>query len=224
MKWFRMWTDILDDPKCSPSRMSRETFSTLILLFAYASELETGGKITSVLDTAWRLRMHINNLKSQLHLLEKAGIITLQNNGITIINWDKRQFLSDDSYARVKRFRNEKRNVSETKKETAPEQIQNRAEQSRAEKPIAEIFFKGQVLKIPTLNHEAFLKSFPGVNLEAQYRKMDSWMLANPGNKKKNHPRFAQNWLSNSKPENGGAGNAESERQPNPFLDDPQPR
>jgi hypothetical protein len=67
-----------------------------------------------------------------------------------------------------------------------------------------EFHFQGQVLKIPIKNHEAFIKAYPEIKIDVEYSKMDAWLVANPKNNKKNYPRFAQNWLSNCKPGNGG--------------------
>jgi len=64
-----------------------------------------------------------------------------------------------------------------------------------------EIHFQGSILKIPLKSHEAFVKAFPSLPIEAEYKKMDAWLIANPKKDKKNHPRFALNWLSRSEKE-----------------------
>ena len=121
MKWFRLWVDILDDPKLSVSVTLPETFRATILLMAYARELNNAGKIDQPEDViAWRLRMGIPELKKHLKHLSDLKIITLKPE-ISFINWGKRQFLSDTSTERVKRFRIKKRNVSKSFHETAPD-------------------------------------------------------------------------------------------------------
>jgi len=121
MKWFRMWNDIIDDPKCNVSNMPYETFHLFVSLMAYASELEKNGFIHNEDDPAWRLRISNEKLKKHLKILINLEIITQDKNGISFKNWNKRQFSSDKSTDRVKRFRNGKRNVSETVNETPPE-------------------------------------------------------------------------------------------------------
>lgn len=121
MRWFRLWIDILDDPKLAVTVTSAETFRVTILLMAYARELDNAGKIDQPDDViAWRLRIQVSDLKRHLKHLEDLKIIKLKPE-ICFINWDKRQFLSDDSTERVKRFRIKKGNVTKQLHETAPE-------------------------------------------------------------------------------------------------------
>lgn len=121
MKWFRLWIDILDDPKCNVSNMPYETFHLFVSLMAYASELEKNGIIRNQDDPTWRLRITPEKLKKHVKILLNLDIISQDKTGITFKNWNKRQFTSDKSTERVKRFRSAKRNVPETANETAPE-------------------------------------------------------------------------------------------------------
>jgi hypothetical protein len=121
MKWFRMWIDILDDPKLAVSVTAAETFRVTVLLMAYARELNNAGKIDQPDDViAWRLRITIPELKKHLKHLSDLKIIELKPE-LHFINWAKRQFLSDSSTERVKRFRVGKRNVSKLFRETPPD-------------------------------------------------------------------------------------------------------
>jgi hypothetical protein len=121
MKWFRMWIDILDDPKLAVSVTAAETFRVTVLLMAYARELNNAGKIDQPDDViAWRLRITIPELKKHLKHLSDLKIIDLKPE-LHFINWAKRQFLSDSSTERVKRFRVGKRNVSKLFPETPPD-------------------------------------------------------------------------------------------------------
>ena len=66
-----------------------------------------------------------------------------------------------------------------------------------AETPAPEGFaFEGRKLKITKNQNEAFKAAFGWVDLQAEYRKMDSWLIANPERGKKKFGAFAQNWLS----------------------------
>lgn len=121
MKWLRLWTEILDDPKCNVSNMSDETFRVFILLLAYARELDNAGIVNQAEATiAWRLRVNCSTLRKHLLHLRDLQIIKLKPE-LKIINWDKRQFLSDDSSERVKRFRIKKGNVTKSLHVTPPE-------------------------------------------------------------------------------------------------------
>jgi hypothetical protein len=61
------------------------------------------------------------------------------------------------------------------------------------------LYFKGLILNIESKSHEAFLRAYPKISVDSvddEYRKMDAWLVANPEKAKKNHSRFANNWLS----------------------------
>jgi hypothetical protein len=80
---------------------------------------------------------------TQLH---GAGLLDKTETGFTPHNWKGRQYKSDVSTERVKRFRETKRNVSSTVSETPPEQKQN-TEQSRAEQTRAAVSNSEKVLR-----------------------------------------------------------------------------
>lgn len=64
--------------------------------------------------------------------------------------------------------------------------------------------FQGQILRIQASEDLGFRKAFAGIEVSAEYAKMDSWLVANPQSRKKNFAWFAHNWLSRipkSKPE-----------------------
>lgn len=136
MRWFRLYTDLLDDTKIPFRKDNHETFRGLILLLTYAAEVQNDGKIEKKLqEIAWRMRIKEPILKRIIDRLQELKIIKIEEtekckSTITFINWAKRQYKSDDVTARVKKHRNVSRNKNETLHETPPEQkqIQNRTE------------------------------------------------------------------------------------------------
>jgi len=111
MQWFRVYNEILDDPKIA--KMDGETFRCFIYLLAVVSEQETEGVLEmSVEDVAWRLRVSQDMLSQSITYMVNNKIIKKEKNKIIIINWSKRQFSSDDVSTRVKRFRKKQRNVT----------------------------------------------------------------------------------------------------------------
>jgi DNA-binding Lrp family transcriptional regulator len=124
MSWFRLWTDILDDPKMAVTETLPETFRETIMLMAYAKELNNGGKIDQPIVTiAWRLRTSPEELSKHLAHLSKLKIIELKPI-IRFINWEKRQPGSDSSTERVRKYRNGMKPLlkrNETVTETAPD-------------------------------------------------------------------------------------------------------
>jgi hypothetical protein len=124
MKWFRLWVDILDDHKIA--QLSDYEFRTFIFLLACASEEDAlNGTLTRLLpDINRRCRRRIDWLNKAFETFQRLGLVEISSEGIiTITNWNKRQFQTDDSYKRVKKHREKQavRNVSVTVNETPPD-------------------------------------------------------------------------------------------------------
>ena len=60
------------------------------------------------------------------------------------------------------------------------------------------ITFDWSSLKFENLNGklEVFKEKYPALDVEAEVRKMEAWIIANPKNKKSNWERFIVNWLT----------------------------
>lgn len=128
-RWLRLYDDLVDDPKVQ--RLPGEMFKALINLWCITSQND--GVLPPSIDIAFKLRISLSKVEATLAGLRNAGLIDDDGNGsLAPHNWDGRQFKSDVSTERVKRFRKRPRNVSvtvsETPTETAPETEQNRAE------------------------------------------------------------------------------------------------
>lgn len=119
MRWFRLYNEIIDDPKVA--KMTPEMFKVFIFLLCLASDFEQNGDIPlSRRELSWRLRIPIKKINSYLDRLNELNIIT-ENPVISLINWDKRQFASDSSKERVKRYRQRHCNVTVTPDVTPPD-------------------------------------------------------------------------------------------------------
>lgn len=125
-RWFRLYDDLVDDPKIQ--RLSGETVKALLNLWCLASQND--GLLPAVDDIAFKLRMKPAKVQDLLSVLGECGLIDSSETGLMPHNWDKRQFKSDVSTERVKRFRKQERNVSVTPPET--EQIQSRKDAAPA--------------------------------------------------------------------------------------------
>ena len=111
MQWFRVYSEILDDPKVA--KMDGETFRCFVYLLALSSELGNNGIINmSVSDISWRIRIPVNTLEQAIAYFVKNNILTKEDDSFVITNWKKRQFASDDIGQRVKRYREKQRNVT----------------------------------------------------------------------------------------------------------------
>ena len=72
--WIKLYTEILDDPKMGtlPDRLYRR----VIELFLLAGVNRENGNLPDLQTIAWRLRLSIDELSSDLAAIEKTGIIT----------------------------------------------------------------------------------------------------------------------------------------------------
>lgn len=117
-RWFRFYNEALDDPKVQ--QLDPVVFKHWVNLLCIACRND--GKLPSHEAMAFSLRLDIIGLESLLDRLLIAGLIDVRKGGangsyIAPHGWEKRQYKSDTSTERVKRFRN----VSVTVNETAPE-------------------------------------------------------------------------------------------------------
>jgi DNA-binding transcriptional regulator YhcF (GntR family) len=117
-RWFRFYDDAINDPKIL--KLSDKLHRVWVGILCVASK--NGGKLPALDDMALMIRMKPEKLNDALKDLAKAGLIDTDGVISSPHNWDKRQFKSDVSSERVKRFRQRYRNVSETPPDT--EQIQ----------------------------------------------------------------------------------------------------
>lgn len=124
LPWFRLYAELIDDPKCQ--RLSPALFKTWINLLCLACQ--AGGRLPSIDDMAFRLRLSVHDAESQLSDLIMAGLIDIDSTGARFPhNWPNRQFVSDNSTLRVRAHRKRKelwkrdRNNDETLHETAPD-------------------------------------------------------------------------------------------------------
>ena len=128
-RWFRMYENVINDPKVM--KLPEATRWHWVALLCSASMNK--GAIPSTADLAFLLRKTESQAAAILAELTVAGLLDRVDGGFAPHNWGGRQFKSDGSTERVKRFRNKQGNVSVTADETGPEQSiteQNKAEQT----------------------------------------------------------------------------------------------
>jgi hypothetical protein len=108
MKWFRLYHEIIEDMKVGT--LSDAEFRTWIELLCLASIKRDGGDTgMSVTEAEWKLR---RNVSETVKKLLQRKLVALHKNGngdetLHICKWNKRQFQSDSSTERVKKFRNQ---------------------------------------------------------------------------------------------------------------------
>jgi hypothetical protein len=129
-RWFRIYDELLDDPKVQ--RLPAEDFKGWMNLLCLASR--HGGKLPCIADIAFALRLPEDAVSTLLERLLNGGLIEKRSGGADGMHyapyrWDERQYKSDTSTGRVKRFRERSKPVAETPPETEAE--------TEEEKPIA---------------------------------------------------------------------------------------
>jgi hypothetical protein len=135
LKWLRLYTEILDDPKLF--KLSDKDFRIFIDLMCVAQESDKGGIIDmSIPDIAWRVRLKEKDIQSTVDKLlsPNMAILTNENGQLRFVAWEKRQFQSDNVGERVKRYRKKSETLQETgedekcngPEQTRPDQTQNR--------------------------------------------------------------------------------------------------
>lgn len=117
MQWFRLYHEMLEDPKIGT--LTDKQFRLWIDLLCLASLArnengKSGGpgdtKMT-VTETEWKLRRNINETLQEL-LHRKLVTFQKRSDGsetIAIPKWEKRQFQSDSSTERVNKYREKRR-------------------------------------------------------------------------------------------------------------------
>jgi hypothetical protein len=205
MKWFRMYVEIIDDPKMK--QVSDRSFRVFNYLLALAAEADEDGVIPmSRDDIIWRLRISEKDLDTAVKQLSFLDIIE-DSYPLKFLNWGKRQYKSDDVGVRVKRYRN--KNV--TLHETAPDtDTDTDTEKKKLLKEKVE--FKNSLFhNIPDALISKWKVSCPGIDIRREIARAEAWVISNPKLKKSNWERFLTNWMvraqDRARPEGGNNGN-----------------
>src|SRR5574338_1718837 len=109
-RWWRAYDEAVDDPKLLllSDRAHRAWFNLMCLASI------GGGRLPERKVIELKLRLPPSKTDAVIQELLDAGLLERDDNGLFPHNWNGRQYKSDVSTERVKRFRNSKRNVSET--------------------------------------------------------------------------------------------------------------
>ena len=187
MDWFRMYHEFASDPKVQSMTEAMQRRLVMLLCLRCSNTLVT----LQDDEIAFSMRIDDAALADTKLLFLRKGFI---NEAWEIVQWDKRQFVSDSSAARVARHREKKREEEKRSGNvTVTPQIQNRTEtEAEAEKektsttPVGELLHdvdpqvaqdwadmrKTQKAKINKTAIEGFRKqaALAGLSLEAVLR------------------------------------------------------
>ena len=104
--WFRFYVDVLNDPKVQ--KLPAPLFKNWVNLLCIAKQYD--GELPPIEDIAYALRISevaTGDIIQNLILRHLIDVTTLGK--MTPHGWDKRQYKSDTSYDRVKKFRSKNR-------------------------------------------------------------------------------------------------------------------
>ena len=119
MKWFRFYTEVLDDPKVQllPDRL----FRLWVNLLCLANETTPRGTLPDLPAIAFRLRISEQDAQEALDEFGRRGLIDIDDAGTSSPhNWDSRQRRSDSSAERVTAYRERQRATGNSTKTNEP--------------------------------------------------------------------------------------------------------
>jgi hypothetical protein len=116
-RWFRLYDELLDDPKVQ--RLSGDDFKAWINLLCLASRKE--GSLPPEMDIAFALRVDAKKGSAIVARLVSAGLFDDDGGRFVPHGWNTRQYKSDVSTGRVKRFRERSKTVAATPPDTEAE-------------------------------------------------------------------------------------------------------
>ena len=118
-RWWRAYDDAIDDAKLLLLPSDRHRWGWFCLVCLASAH---GGILPSTDVIAVKLRTSRHKAAELIATLVRATLLDeIKPGKFTPHNWRERQFQSDVSSTRVKRFRERQRNVSSTVSETVPE-------------------------------------------------------------------------------------------------------
>lgn len=116
-QWFRMYAEVLDDPKVQ--RLSGDEFKAWVNILCLTAKND--GVLPPVEDIGFALRIDPKKTEKLVKKLVDCGLLVETETGLKPNKWDHRQYKSDVSTDRVKRFRQRSKKQGETQPETGPE-------------------------------------------------------------------------------------------------------
>lgn len=123
--WFRLYTEFASDPKVQLLDETLQRRFVMLMCLAGAGVTPTN----SVSEVDFLLRIGVSECERTRSILVSKGLI---DEHWFPKKWTKRQFESDSSTGRVKRFRQRQKGVTDDVTETASEQSRTEQSQKRA--------------------------------------------------------------------------------------------
>lgn len=185
--WFRLYDEMLDDPKVQV--LPAEDFRAYVNLLCLANRHD--GFLPSTAQIGFALRIDEIAVRSLVDRLRIAGLIdTLKGgpNGSRIAphGWAKRQYKSDSSTDRVKRFRERSKDVTGNAPRADTDTEQNRnTEQTSCSVSRASYAFFGRTIRLKPQDLERWRRAYSAIpDIEAELTAIDAWFEGQSADKR----------------------------------------
>jgi len=170
-RWFRMYDEILDDPKVQ--KLAPNLFRIWVNSLALCSR--NGGRLPPIEDCAFAFRETEEAVSSAFHALHSEGLFVTVDETFQPKNWKKRQYKSDVSTDRVREFRKRSRNGGETSPDTESD-TETERKKKNSKPPKGGYGFEGKVIRLSRSDFEAWRKAYPDIDLQARLQSRDDWL------------------------------------------------
>ena len=194
--WFRLYSEFAHDPKIQMLSEAMQRRYVMLLCLRCSEVLETLHET----EIAFQLRLSAQELDDTKQLFIGKKFIDKQWN---LLNWDKRQFVSDSSTMRVARHREKKKQVSnsdETLQERPSNAIDTEADtdKKKNKNKLGSRLAQDWVL-LKTWGEWA-QKERPDINVRKVAEQFKDHWIAQPGQKgvKLNWQATWRNWVRNT--------------------------
>lgn len=195
--WFRLYSEFAHDPKIQMLSEAMQRRYVMLMCLKCSETLETLHET----EIAFQLRLSEAELIETKHLFISKNFIDEQWN---LLNWDKRQFVSDSSTMRVRKYRDKKKqpsNVDETLQKRPSNAIDtdtdtdtNKKEKKTLGKRLANDFH------FPKEWEEFCQQTRPEIHPTQTFDKFKDYWIAQAGQKGVKLDWFAtwRNWVRNT--------------------------
>lgn len=187
--WIKVYTSLLENRDYL--NLPDSAKAHLIGIWLLTSRMGNGKTPTDQNFIAARLG---NDTPINLNMLIEKGFLEEVDENGRVIDDASSQLLGP--IAITERGGGEKGGVGEGREEERREEEKKRRVEKKKASEIRLLVFVGEKLKITETQDRALHNAFPWVESQAEYRKMDSWLVANPHRCIKRFQSFAHNWFS----------------------------
>ena len=220
--WFRLYSEFAHDPKVQMLSEAMQRRYVMLLCLRCSEVLETLHET----EIAFQLRLSTDELDETKQLFISKNFIDKHWN---LLNWDKRQFVSDSSTMRVAKHRNKKKQVSNADEtlqkrpsnaiDTDTEQIQKKVNNKRGSRLAQDWFLSKSMGEWATQER-------PDLDVRQVAEQFKDYWAAQAGQKgvKLDWDATWRNWVRNTKavkpnPYDVGRLTVPSRNEPDPALE-----